>query len=436
MGYLLSKKLGALKLVKSEQFDSKDLSQTQEEWLFKIGMSPSEVKGSLSAIEYFAQSTPALTNHKEKQTTQSQADVMTDLMYENIADASTLLTDEEVAKRFENDRVVKHVPRFVEIATDTSRQNKINHSFGEVSSLGMDPVRKEIEYTKSEFNSVRELYDFLQEVEQHSGSVQGDSYDKSLTETAQDMLENITFIGEKERTEAIKGIAAHWKSYLLNNSEAQLCVLTETSDSTTIKSDKFLFDGILGEFTDEEMVQFGGRLLNSMQTLTGDPENVRIVLLDDWVISGSQIRKVYDRMSEHPKYDIYKEAFEIQLVTSARNRIESGVIMPGFGRVPDRTIPIRSYYLSHEANQTTAFNENGHKSYETGAHSSVDYDFEASYIVPMVRMFNDGKQTGPRRKMPATTRITRDYRSAPLTNIGRYLTARNSLKQSAAMESV
>ncbi|MBC7546377.1 hypothetical protein H7171_01380, partial [Candidatus Saccharibacteria bacterium] len=48
----------------------------------------------------------------------------------------------------------------------------------------------------------------------------------STANTAQSIRENLTFIGQPEYDEATKGIAAQWRQDLLDNPDAQLCVIT------------------------------------------------------------------------------------------------------------------------------------------------------------------------------------------------------------------
>ncbi|MCA9331255.1 hypothetical protein KC957_04330, partial [Candidatus Saccharibacteria bacterium] len=230
---------------------------------------------------------------------------------------------------------------------------------------------------------------------------------------ARDMLENITYIGEKERTEAMAGIAEYWKSWLAENPDRQICALASISrNSGTNKSDRYLLDGILSNFSDEELAQIGDRLVTGLSDLTGAPEDVKVVLLDDWTISGSQMETALGTVAHEAGQ--YVDSIELQLVTSTEERIRSGKTVSRQGR--QHVIPIRSYFLSHRAAVETDYGYKGHTAYETGSHSSVDFDFQD--MISAMKYGLDQK-TGAVTIMPPTTNIRRIYKKAKLGNISR-----------------
>jgi hypothetical protein len=335
---------------------------------------------------------------------------------------------DDAVELLEKNRVVKDAPRVRDIAADGSRKNAIRHYRGYGGSAGASAPSPENEFILSEQESVAGLVGFLEAFVREKDSIKSNTYTmyqetvEELSATAADMLENLTYIGEKERTEAIKGIAASWKDRLMKNPKLQLCALAAISDSTTVKSDQFMLDGILAEFTDEELEQFSGRLVTSVDDLTADPEDVSIVMLDDWIISGSQMKSAYQVVANDPAISKYLERIEIQLVTSTQSRIDNGLtVVNNYGVGQNRVVPIRSYFRSHEAARKTVYTKDGHKAYETGSHSSVDYDYETSYISEMLTQINlmNGSLGKVQETMPAATRVVREYRSNPLLNIAR-----------------
>ena len=233
---------------------------------------------------------------------------------------------------------------------------------------------------------------------------------------ARSMRENLTFIGEKEYKEAAGGIAEYWKNKLEVEPDLKICALagliakqggyTESDGKPQIKSDEYLLDNIIGNFSDDELEKYGGRILtNPADIAQGD--NVGVVLLDDWTISGSQLKGAYSRLLQtNPQL---KGRIEIQLIAASNDRVQNGLKhYSSQGEVSD--IPVRAYYLAHDAHDGAADRSGTHI---TGYHSSVDFDFEddISYIV--ASNVKDGrKYTDPvATTMPrGTTNIVRPYR--------------------------
>jgi hypothetical protein len=233
------------------------------------------------------------------------------------------------------------------------------------------------------------------------------------------MLKNITFIGDKERSEAINGIAAYWKSYLRENPNREICALAEISDANKIKSDKFLLDGILSQFSEDEMKELGDRIVLDFDKISSEPEDVKVVLLDDWIISGNQMTSAYRRTKRSSEFKKFADSIEVQLITSTKHRIQEGLIINGYGAIPDDVVPIRSYFMSHDAEKSTAYDS--HRAYETGSHSSVDYDFEVSFIDPMLeelrKISSETGDTSLPKFMPSLTAIIRPYRGRVLPEL-------------------
>jgi hypothetical protein len=332
----------------------------------------------------------------------------------DVAEYDEQLDQQTVIDKLENDRVVKRAPTLLEIATDPARTNVITHYVShEDLSTHADEYTPTRELTEHE--SVAELVGFLEEVIDL-----GEKASSTDIARAQDMLENITFIGEKERQEAMKGIAEHWKGWLGENPDRQLCVLASISPSGgKNKSDRFLLDGILANFSDEELSALDGRLVSQVNQLASAPADTRIVLIDDWTISGSQMESAYAYVVHEAGE--YADSIEIQLVTSTAERVQKGKTVSRNGRM--KTIPVRSYFLSHEAEVATGHASKGHSAYETGSHSSVDFDFQDE-ISSLKHRLEDADDTA--RVMPAATNIRRDYKNAKLLNIERLAASRKS----------
>lgn len=231
------------------------------------------------------------------------------------------------------------------------------------------------------------------------------------------MRENLTFIGEKEYKEAAVGIAASWKAALEANTDLQICVIAGEIkiNKNQIKSDEYLLDNILANFTEEDWEKYGDRIIVDRDDIANMPkENLRVVLLDDWTISGSQLRDVYHSLVD--QYPEIEDQIEMQLIVANEQRIKYGLSVDelmGDGK----KIPVRAYFSAHDSKTA----KNG--AYITGFHSSVDYDFEK--LVRRMLWHAEGreKKSEPRGEMymPPGTNIVRPYSKDgyKLTNIER-----------------
>lgn len=322
--------------------------------------------------------------------------------YEESVDAAA------AAEMLERDHVVKRAPTFRDVAADPTRTNDILHvsSSGNLRTRDLRDHEAMDTYERSEADAARGLMDFLTEVADQV---------PTHADKARDMLDNLTYIGEKERAEAVAGIAEHWKSWLRENPDRQICAYAGISEGTDHKSDRFLLDSILGHFNFNDFKELEGRLVVSTGELTSHPDDVRVVLLDDWTISGMQMETAVSALRHQAPE--YVSSIEMQLVTSARNRIERGKTVSHQG--VQHVIPIRSYFLSHEAGRATSFAGDGHIAYETGSHSSVDFDFQDT-IAEMKAALDSAKGSDKPSVMPPTTNIPRLYKKARLQHIERY----------------
>lgn len=315
-------------------------------------------------------------------------------------------TQDEMGLLFEVDHVVKRAPLFVDQMRDTERDNQLTYVAGQRFALRVNTAMAENEpyyKTMSEQDALRELYGFLYEVTESAAAAR---YDR---EQAASMMDRLTFIGEKEYKEATSGIANMWKSELDKNPNLQIYAVAgeiaksgnyyQESGQRQIKSDDYLLDNILSHFTDEELEQYAGRLVVDEKNVTADkPESLKVVLLDDWTISGQQLLKAKDRfLTKHPNL---ASSVEVQLLVASESRIKNGLIDRDHDGIAKSTTPVRAYFMAHVSEQGY-----GNGAHITGYHSSVDYDFENA-IESMVRV---ARNAGEMTAMPPLTNIARPY---------------------------
>ncbi len=350
-----------------------------------------------------------------------------------VADYEAQLTPEEIIERMEIDHSVKQAPRFAEQVLDTTRTNQITYLGEQVDAL--TTVTSHSDYdssraTTTEHEALAATATFLDDADAY-GAANGI---KNWQRLATSLRENLTFIGQKEYVEATKGIADYWKALLEKNPDLQILAVTGKINTGMVKSDQFLLENILQNFTDEEAEKYKKRLIVDIDDITvraKEPENIKIVLLDDWTISGSQLKKVAGTIRD--RLPQFAECLELQLIAANKRRLTIGLEFLSVLGIPDElAIPVRAYYAAHHAE-----NADGHAAHITGFHSSVDYDFENDINSMLINMHatNDRRSEysdipplpDSLKHMPPLTNIVRPYRTAgyKLTQRDRFATARH-----------
>ena len=286
------------------------------------------------------------------------------------------LRDQDIIDAFEHEHCVRTVGALKDIANDPTRTNQVTgvESFYRrpTSKLGAE-VAEEDRVTRTEHEALRQLVEYLEDYKAKAP-------DSPLYDILADSL---SFIGEKEYAEAVKGIATYWKWFLDQDDKNQLYVDTVVSKlDRQIKSDVYMFDRILEHFSDEDMQKYWGRLLvNGAEILQEDPNRVKVVLLDDWTISGSQLQHGYSQFARaHPSL---VSSIEVQLIVASPERVAMGIeeiwYRTSHAQTKERSVPIvtRAYYLAHESDVTDSGAVGARI---TGAHSSVDFGFVSDMV--------------------------------------------------------
>ena len=314
--------------------------------------------------------------------------------------------------------MVKVAPRLDEQLAGKAedRSNVITCITGMNKSLGTDTSndryrRYRTDLTESEV--LHQLDAFLADI----GTL-GD-LDMSLVADAWYMRENLTFIGEKEYREAAAGIAASWMTSLEADNDLQIYAvageiakLKKATYKNQIKSDEYLLDNILANFTEGDWEKYGDRIIVDRDDIAKIPkEHLRVVLLDDWTISGLQLSIAYSSLSR--QYPELKDSIEAQLIVANEERIKHGLAASWLRN--SESIPVKAYFLAHDSIEAE------HGTHITGYHSAVDFDFEVTIknMVGAARelLGADGKDV----HMPPGTNIVRPYSKDgyKLTNIER-----------------
>ncbi len=281
----------------------------------------------------------------------------------------------DIATLFDAQRFIREAPRFREQVSDETRITPFRYT------RGVGKV-----WSMTEHEGLRELDTFLTDslvaIEGMSDRMRAALRPASLdlvAEQAPSMRESLTFLGEAEYQEAVQGLAERWKAYLRANPTAQLCVVAEIGGFDRYKhmgkrkSDDKLREDVLLAFTNEELEEFGGRIVGKVEHITRPPQDCRIVMVDDWTISGTQMRDLYHTLSgrnTQVRTMAQLGNVEINLLTAKRDYLTHGFKIDPY-RPSRGVLPVYAYFLSHHA-PLAKRESNGHVS---GLHSTVNWDF-------------------------------------------------------------
>lgn len=332
---------------------------------------------------------------------------------ENIGNGALLLNSiltcssqgciDQLPTTFNWGRWIKELPNFSQQMAQGNRDNPIYFKRRLYRANGEQDEGCDQSGVASEGEAMKELQEILSDIRNNEGV-----HDISL----QQMLEGISFIGQREYEEAVFGIANQWKSWLNQGDNHQICPLVgviSRSDSKTyhqmVKSDEYMLERILSNFSDEELRRYSGRLVLNADDLyiDGLPEERQILLIDDWSISGTQMAQAYGVLRKEMR-DLAKE-IKIQLIVGAEELITAGFEYTSCYRRDSIFLPVHSYYRAHSIPAA----EDG--AVITGSHSSVDYGFVNEFTDNNNVYINDAILT-----IPILAAIERPYR---LPGVGR-----------------
>jgi hypothetical protein len=305
----------------------------------------------------------------------------------------------EVVSRLETDHFVQQIPPFEEQVRDTTRTTPFAYL---KPRSGRDAPEPDVEGVATEYEGLQDLYEFLHSIAELDsvGSRRSRVENGSRARTAQSLLETTSFVGEPEYKEAAAVTGVRWKQYLDEDPKHKLCILTGVGALERYqgvrKSDDHLRDQILSTFTDDELERYSGRIVADITQMDVDPDHGKLVMLDDWSLSGKQMRDVYHSLDRFKTFRSYVDAgeVEINLLIASNDRLKNGFkVNPYNAHSP--TLPVYAYYRSHQA--STAKQENG--GHVSGLHSSANYDFamalkkiarkqEHGFVPPMLARIN------------------------------------------------
>lgn len=271
-------------------------------------------------------------------------------------------------QNFETQKPEKNLPRLKDIRSDTKR----NSIFGYFEQDGSY-------HEMTERQGINQLYEFLQEyIDARANGRRKE--DDTLLNVAQSLRDNMVFVGVPELVQATHTIAQVWRRYLQSDPKNILCVLTEVGNLHKYegkkKSDEYLRDTALAAMTRKGLEEVGDRIFLSIEELEArhpdaKEQNIRVVLFDDWMLSGRQMKSVYEGLiSKSPFFRELSAAgrVEINLIAANKTQLRNGLKVSG---ASSGHIPVKAVY---EVNDVDKHNAGLSGLHITGIHSTTNYD--------------------------------------------------------------
>ena len=224
----------------------------------------------------------------------------------------------------------------------------------------------------TEHDGLVEIQEFLNTTIAVAGQ---DETAQQLQEKAEILLNSLNFIGKKEFDEATSFIADALRNYLNSSADNRLFVIAEATnvykadetrpETEPPKSNQFVLDSVLSNFSDAELTHYADRIQLNPNELNGPVESSRVIVLDDWTLSGSQIWQSVLARGDSIKPFLMAGHVEAHLVAATTNRIASGI--------PGLPVGIHAYYAANHTNNPIF--RSSHGATITGSHSASDYGF-------------------------------------------------------------
>ena len=299
------------------------------------------------------------------------------------------VSGEEISHRMEIDHCVKRAPTLAELMSNREhgRENDVHSVIGSRALLSreVDALTREDFSVQTEQQTISALFSGLC----------ARSDDLARTSRLSKIRNHLNYVGEPELMEAAHGIATYWKHRLDAHPDKTLFVMLgeinnmERADYAApqgkIKSDEYFMELIMGEFSDDELSQYVGRLLIDEHELANvSKENVDIIMLDDWTSSGTEIMEQQQCfLRRHPDL---RDHIEVQLAIANEERLKVGFRMSG-----GQYVPVRAYYWANSSSELFS-------TYIAGSHSS-DYSLAVDI----------GSVLGEEDPMPPDVQVARPY---------------------------
>lgn len=265
-------------------------------------------------------------------------------------------------------------------------------------------------HTISEGELITDYFSFLSQVKAVAEQDDSDQGRKMLA-TAVSFADRTTYLSQEDRKVALRGLADRHAHALREGSSAELFFFVR--EQTKQKSQGLLAEGIKayidGAHSDiarrVHLTDFLG-VAAKADLEKCDPTHAKIVLLDDWSVSGNQLANEVAMLLRtlDPDAVAYRDRIEINLLVARADQLQDKFsdleYVEGNYHVT-QPIPVVAFYESLAARQ-----------YEgpmpIGAHSSVDYGFESP--ISEMRNYIATAQHDSSMRLPYMAAIARTQR--------------------------
>lgn len=254
----------------------------------------------------------------------------------------------------------------------------------------------------SEKQLIDDLLDFCGRVKEVPVS-NLDEKERELVESVDEFVESIHFLTHEDYREAVSGIAGRHAQWLAAN-PARILKIGVHSNKTKSSQSQIATDlrnAIVGLEADYALRVHVGAISHVDCT-----DNTKIVLADDWSVSGNYIAQdianTYRATSEAPQ----PPNIEVNLLLAREDQVEEGI------RAVDR---LKDSYPGYRQPEVVAYFSTpavksvyGYQAVPSGSHSSVDYGFSET-LSSMYRVLERHERGKGEMRLPYAATIVPKY---------------------------
>lgn len=238
--------------------------------------------------------------------------------------------------------------------------------------------------TMTEEEAIVELHDFFSE------AVTTLTDDPETQHQALFTQQNLSVLRTEALDTAATGFAALWKDFLDQDRRHRIVVPTRLLDDANRKSNDYVYAKVAGKLTEMGGEEYASRISNDLDDIRRLSRKAftKMVLLDDYSISGTQLRSTHSRITEHPRFS--KAHVETHLVAATEAQLASP-------RLVGDQMPTYAYFKASQSNHRDG-------PLITGTHSSVDFG-----VVDVITQIATHLDPSGTRPLPALANIVKPY---------------------------
>ena len=293
-------------------------------------------------------------------------------------------------------------PKLLSQAQDASRDNlvvyvKADNYLGTETS---DPSFMESRCETTEYEAINDFVQFIEMTKHYLPDY--------MENCAKELIDELVFLGVPELNFAANALAKRLRYYLVEDDNKPVYIdvgnsLSQCRVKNEMKSSQYILSLVLSKFPDDEFEEYKGRL----KVYGGRGEidkSSKILFLDDWIISGDQMREriavfgAYNNPGDHK--------VSVLVMAASSNYIDNGIGADSLWG--EATYPVEAYYILKNSPDA------GGMSRVTGIHSSTDSTFGCEVDDIAYCAIEGGILKGKRidrLTLPALVNIVRLYRN-------------------------